>query len=384
MIRRPPRSTLFPYTTLFRSLIGARAPGVIIAPSTGRLGAGPAIQIRGRSSIGLDNSPILFVDGVRVNNATNAGPVAPAGRLGGQASNVSGRLNDISPDDIESIEIIKGPAASTIYGTEAASGVIQIITKRGAAGNRPQTSLVVEEGSIFLQNAAGRVPTNYDKDAQGNIVAWNGVQSEQDRGTPLYHTGQTRKYNASLSGGREALTYFVSTGYENDFCVEPNNSLRQANFRGNLSVQPAPNVDFTTSLGYTSISSHLGADIGASALLAAVVGHKLLFPNARGFYPNYTPDVPQTLYDNAQGVRRFIGSATLTHRPTDWLSHRLLVVLDETGADRPGIAKLTADPAIVGLIAAAAPGGSIGQTLRDKTDVTSEISAESKADLPSR
>ncbi len=304
------------------TLIGARAPGVIIAPSTGRLGAGPAIQIRGRSSIGLDNSPILFVDGVRVNNATNAGPVAPAGRLGGQASNVSGRLNDISPDDIESIEIIKGPAASTIYGTEAASGVIQIITKRGAAGNRPQTSLVVEEGSIFLQNAAGRVPTNYDKDAQGNIVAWNGVQSEQDRGTPLYHTGQTRKYNASLSGGREALTYFVSTGYENDFGVEPNNSLRQANFRGNLSVQPAPNVDFTTSLGYTSISSHLGADIGASALLGAVVGHKLLFPNARGFYPNYTPDVPQTLYDNAQGVRRFIGSATLTHRPTDWLSHR--------------------------------------------------------------
>src|SRR5260221_288454 len=253
------------------TLIGARAPGVIIAPSTGRLGAGPAIQIRGRSSIGLDNSPILFVDGVRVNNATNAGPVAPAGRLGGQASNVSGRLNDISPDDIESIEIIKGPAASTIYGTEAASGVIQIITKRGAAGNRPQTSL----------------------------------------------------------------------------------------------------------------SSHLGADIGASALLGAVVGHKLLFPNARGFYPNYTPDVPQTLYDNAQGVRRFIGSATLTHRPTDWLSHRLLVGVDETGDDSRAIEKFTADPAIVGLIGAVAAGGSIGQALRDNTIVTTQYSAKAKATLRS-
>jgi TonB-dependent starch-binding outer membrane protein SusC len=96
------------------SLIGARAPGVIIAPSTGRLGAGPSIQIRGRSSIGLDNSPLLYVDGVRVNNALAAGPVGVSGRLGGQASNVAGRLNDISPEDIESIEIIKGPAAATI------------------------------------------------------------------------------------------------------------------------------------------------------------------------------------------------------------------------------------------------------------------------------
>lgn len=285
------------------TLIGARAPGVIIAPSTGRLGAGPAIQIRGRNSIGLDNSPLLFVDGVRVNNATSAGPVAPSGRLGGQASNVAGRLNDISPEDIESIEIIKGPAAATIYGTEAANGVIQIITKKGVAGNRPQTTLLVEEGTIFLQNAAGRVPTNYDKDASGAIVAWNGVQAEADRGTPMYKDGQTRKYNASLSGGREALTYYVSTSYENDLGVEPHNSLRQGSFRANLNVQPSPNIDFSSSIGYVSLSSHLGADIGASALLGAVVGHPLLFPNARGFYPNYTPDIPQTLYDNAQGVR---------------------------------------------------------------------------------
>jgi TonB-linked SusC/RagA family outer membrane protein len=365
------------------SLIGARAPGVIIAPSTGRLGAGPSIQIRGRSSIGLDNSPIIFVDGVRVSNATNAGPVAPPGRLGGQASNVSGRLNDISPEDIESIEIIKGPAASTIYGTEAASGVIQIITKKGAAGNRPQTSLLVEEGTIFLQDAAGRVPTNYDKDASGAIIAWNGVQSEQDRGTPLYKTGQTRKYNAALSGGRDVLTYYVSTSYENDLGVEPNNSLRQASFRANLNTQLSPNLDFSSSLGYFSLSSHLGADIGASALLGAIVGHKLLFPAARGFYPNYSPEVPQTLYDNAQGVRRFIGSATLTHRPTTWFSQHVLVGVDETGDDSRAIEHFTADPALVPLIGAVAAGGSIGQTLRHNTIVTADYGASAKANVNS-
>ncbi len=365
------------------SLIGARAPGVIVAPSTGRLGAGPSIQIRGRNSIGLDNSPLLFVDGVRVNNATNAGPVAPPGRLGGQASNVSGRLNDISPEDIESIEIIKGPAAATIYGTEAANGVIQIITKKGSAGNKPTTTIMVEQGSIFLRDAAGRVPTNYAKDPSGAIVAWNGIQAEADRGTPVYKDGQTRKYNASLSGGREALTFYVSTSYENDLGVEPNNSLRQGTFRANLNVQPSPNLDFSSSLGYVSLSSHLGADIGASPLLGAVVGHPLIFPGGRGFYPGFTPDIPQTLYDNAQGVRRFVGSATITHRPTTWFTHHVIVGVDETGDDSRAIEHFTSNPAQVALIGAVAAGGSIGQTLRHNTIVSSEYTASAKANLNS-
>ena len=363
------------------TLIGARAPGVIIAPSTGRLGAGPAIQIRGRNSIGLDNSPLLFVDGVRVNNATSAGPVAPSGRLGGQSSNVGGRLNDISPEDIESIEIIKGPAAATIYGTEAANGVIQIITKKGVAGNRPQASLRVENGTIFLQDAAGRTPTNYAKDPTGAIIAWNGVQAEADRGTPIYKSGQTRRYDASLAGGREAVTYYVSTSYENDLGVEPNNSLRQGSFRANLNVQPSPTIDVSSSLGYVTLSSHLGADVGVSPLLGATVGHPLLFPGGRGFYPNFTPEIPQTLYDNAQGVRRFVGSTTLTHRPASWFTHRVVVGMDETGDDSRAIEHFTADPAKVALIGAVAAGGSIGQTLRHNTIVSSEYTASAKASI---
>ena len=363
------------------SLIGARAPGVIIAPSTGRLGAGPAIQIRGRSSIGLDNSPLLFIDGVRVNNQTNAGPVAPPGRLGGQASNVSGRLNDINPDDIESIEIIKGPAAATIYGTEAANGVVQIITKKGSAGNKPQFSLMTEQGTISFRDAAGRVPTNYAKDASGTIVTWNGVQAEADRGTPIYKSGQTRKYNASLSGGRDAVTYFVSGSYENDLGVEPNNTLRQGTFRANLNLQPSSNLDVATSLGFSSLSSHLGADVGVSVLLGAEVGHPLLFAGGRGFYPNFSPDIPQTLYDNAQGVERFTGSVTMTHRTTGWLTQRVIVGVDQTGDDSRAIEHFTSTASQVSLIGATAAGGSIGQTLRHNTIYSSEYSVSAKANL---
>src|SRR5207248_3963252 len=134
--------------------------------------------------IGLDNSPLIYIDGVRVTNATGTGPqgvVGAGASFASQNATVAGRLNDIRPEDIESIEIIKGPAASTIYGTEAANGVVQIITKKGAAGAAPQLSFQVEEGSLAFNDAAGRVPTNYLKEAgTGNIVTWNGVQQEAD------------------------------------------------------------------------------------------------------------------------------------------------------------------------------------------------------------
>src|SRR5687768_15060853 len=139
------------------SLLNARAPGVLINLSSGRLGSGPSITIRGRSSIGQGNSPLLYVDGVRVNNSTGLG--APAGGLGQQGSAIGGRLDDFNPEDIESIEIIKGPAASTIYGTEASNGVIQIITKKGAVGAKPQFSMLVHHGTIFFRDAEDRKST---------------------------------------------------------------------------------------------------------------------------------------------------------------------------------------------------------------------------------
>jgi TonB-linked SusC/RagA family outer membrane protein len=360
------------------SLIGARAPGVIIAPSTGRIGAGPSIQIRGRSSIGLDNSPLLYIDGVRVNNATQNGPVGSPGRLGGQGSNVSGRLNDINPDDIESIEIIKGPAAGTIYGTEAANGVIQVITKRGASGATPQVNLQIQDGLLWFRDAENRVPTNYARDASGAIVAWNGVRSEADRGTPIFQTGQTRLFNMALSGGRDALTYYASGTYQNDLGVEPNNSLRQFTFHANLHVAPTPTVDFGTSLNFVTMSSHLGADFGASALLGAIAGHSLLFPAARGFFPNFPPEVPQTLYDNAQGIDRFTGSSTINHRPTSWLTQRVVVGIDHTGDDSRAIERF-ADPAIAAIIGPVVGGGSIGQTLRRSTIASADYSITGKA-----
>jgi TonB-linked SusC/RagA family outer membrane protein len=365
------------------SLIGARAPGVSIAPATGRLGSGPTIQIRGRSSIGLDNSPLLYIDGVRVNNATTAGPVGVAGRLGGQGSNVSGRLNDINPEDIESIEIIKGPAAATIYGTEAANGVIQIITKKGAASGAPSVNLQVQDGIIWFRDAAGRVPTNYARNTTtGEIVAWNGVEAEEARGTPLFSTGQTRQYTGSVAGGRDVVRYYASGSFQNDIGVEPNNSLRQFSSHVNMTIAPSEKIDFGTSINYVNLSSHLGADFGASALLGAIVGHSLLFPAARGHYPNFPPEVPQTLYDNAQGVNRFTGSMTLNHRPATWFTQRVVAGMDLTSDDSRAIERF-ATPELVAFIGAVAGAGSIGQTIRRNTVASADYAGTAKFQLTS-
>src|SRR5690606_31477348 len=98
------------------------------------------IRIRGATSVSLSNDPLLIVDGVRVYSNSESSSIA----VGGQNPS---RFNDINPDNIESIEILKGPAATALYGTAAANGVIQITTKRGSSG-RAKWSAHAEYGTV--------------------------------------------------------------------------------------------------------------------------------------------------------------------------------------------------------------------------------------------
>src|SRR5512133_1949613 len=108
------------------NLLQSRVPGVALTTQSGTSGTGTTIRIRGASSVNLSNQPLVFIDGVR----TIEGQVGS-----GQSGQVYDRLNDINPDEIESIDVVKGPAAATLYGADASAGVIQIITKKGKAGS---------------------------------------------------------------------------------------------------------------------------------------------------------------------------------------------------------------------------------------------------------
>ena len=365
------------------ALLNARAPGAIITPGTGRIGAGSTIQIRGRSTLSLSSEPIIYIDGVRVNNAVNQGPSgAGTNAFATQNSQVASRLNDINPDDIESIEIIKGPAASTIYGTEAANGVIQIITKKGASGGSRWTASI-QQGAAYFQNPAGRIPTNYWKDATGAVVPWNGYQQEADSGRPFYHTGHTQNYSLGVSGGLQALTYYVSGTYDDEQGIEPNNFGKTFSGHANLSVAPSSAIDIQSSLNYVRSSAHLGADNGVSPLLDVILGHALRNPTNRGFQ-FVPPEVPQRLYDNRQDINRFTGGITLHHRPAAWFSHRLIVGADFTSDDSRALERFaTPDlaPFLAPLGGAAIAGGRIGQTLRNNNFITGDYSGTARVRL---
>jgi TonB-dependent SusC/RagA subfamily outer membrane receptor len=133
-------------------LIG-RSPGVQLAASASMVGAGSDIQIRGVGTFTLGRNPLIFVDGVRVNNDARAGPETGIGRT----VNI---FNDFNPSDIESIEVIKGPGAATLYGTEASAGVIQIITKRGAEG-APQFEASIRQGIQYIRDPQSRLGTQW-------------------------------------------------------------------------------------------------------------------------------------------------------------------------------------------------------------------------------
>src|SRR5438105_1487848 len=98
--------------------------GVEVMQSGGATGSGSRVRIRGATSLSLSNEPIIVLDGIRMDNTAQAGGFDNF--TGGQAPS---RINDINPEDVESVEIVKGPSPAVLYGTDAANGVIQYRTK---------------------------------------------------------------------------------------------------------------------------------------------------------------------------------------------------------------------------------------------------------------
>jgi len=325
-----------------QSLLNARAPGVLITPGTGMVGSGSQIRIRGSSSISLSNTPLLYVDGVRVDNAQNSGPVNQA-----FGSSVISRINDFNPDDIESIEIIKGPAAATLYGTEAANGVIQIITKRGAQGT-PEWNLSVRQGANWFNNAIDRVPTNYWRNTNTNTVeSINFAATEAARGTPLWRTGHVQNYNLSLSGGSADFRYHISGNWDAEEGADPNNSVSRRGARANLTVMASPRLELAGNVGYTRGTFNLACEGGCGGTTwASYYSTPFHFgtndPNriqladgtdrrrgGRSFPPEYYWDVTSRI----QELGRFTGSLQLNHRPRDWFTQRVIFGLDDTRED---------------------------------------------------
>ena len=338
-------------------LIQGRSAGVTVFNSAGSVGMGSRIRIRGSNSISLSNEPLVYVDGVRIDNSN--GGVG----LGGQEPS---RLDDINPEDIESIEIVKGPAAATLYGTEAANGVIRITTKRGRAG-QTQWSFWVEQGAVQERNT---YPLNYagldadsptlsdfcllDFEAQG-LCTQDGISTYQvlnDPNLSPIDDGTRAQYGFSVRGGSENINYYVSgelegeegpyslpasdrqllldRGVRIDDNVERPSQLDRVNVRANINAQIAEDATLSLNAGYVSSNlSSTGNDNNSFGFLpSAFFGGA--FPDDEGSAWGFQRPAELFGRDALQDVERFTTSAQGTWTPLAWLSARGNVGLDYT------------------------------------------------------
>ncbi len=354
--------------------LAGKSPGVQTNQQGGDAGSSTAIQIRGAKTFGA-SQPVFIVDGVPINNNTRV-----QSALSGAPS--SNRAADINPEDIESVEILKGAAATSIYGASAGSaGAILITTKRGKAGRTQYTlrsSFQADEPvhTVPFQRSYGvgtrGVSTNCTAVncalAAGAFFSWGPRLSAEtptyDHAAEIYETGRIIDNNLSMSGGSERTLFYLSVGQldHDGFVVGSNDYLKRYSVRLNGSHSLFENLTIGASGSYVQTRSS-GIDRGnaingltlnaqrqppefnAKQYLDSANGlhRSWRFPNPgptsaigtgafnRGFdNPFYAINEHQLLGQTG----RYFGNINANYRPFTWLSGNWTLGADYNSDDR--------------------------------------------------
>lgn len=244
--------------------LSGKTAGVMVTPASGAAGAPSRIVLRGQTSFNGDNEALIVVDGVRLDNSENHSERS----LGGVAN--SSRGMDLNPDDIESVSVLKGGAATALYGAEGARGVVLITTKKGANSDGLKINFssnytlaeynkMPELQNKFTQGFGGQwagpsgsfIPSAVSWGALADTMAWNGNSdykwdsrgelvsqndpSAKEKFVPynnvddFYQTGTTWTNNLSFNGGNDQYTYRVSFGHTNQKGIVPLNTFKRTN-----------------------------------------------------------------------------------------------------------------------------------------------------------
>jgi TonB-dependent starch-binding outer membrane protein SusC len=337
----------------FADALSSRAPGVVVQTASGETGTGSRVRIRGSNSISLSNEPLLIVDGVRVDNSPQSTAIGTGGQL-------PSRMNDINPEEIESIEVVKGPAAAALYGTAAANGVIQITTKKGRSG-KARWDVFGELGSLTDINEYPLNYRSYGRTATGGLVTncnllrrTSGLASacvtvdSVATNNPIEAAGTTQDGNrriagVSVAGGSDAATYFLSGEYQKEQNVIPVNAMQRMNLRTNIRGQLARNLDAQINIGYVNsdlrrpqndnnsygvVSGSLlggAGDCGPTTaklhpglcVSGGVAGRDTV---SHGYYNRGVSYFDFYNIDTRQSVQRLTGGLTSNWTPTSWLA----------------------------------------------------------------
>ncbi|MBK8250894.1 MAG: SusC/RagA family TonB-linked outer membrane protein [Gemmatimonadetes bacterium] len=303
-------------------LMGSRTSGLIVLPASGQVGTGAQLRVRGVSSLSLSNEPLIYIDGVRVDGNVSRGPTQ---RGGGGAS----RLNDINPQDIESIEVIKGPAASTLYGTEASNGVIQIITKRGKSG-KTNFDFTTRQGTNWMMDPEGRAGFLYALNATtGAMDSVNLYEYEKTNGNgPIFTNGMNQGYIGSLNGGTDANRYYLSGAWDHDVGIVKHNWDKKFTARANIDVLAMKSLRIQGTIGHIRDRVRLAQQaIDIDPFSNLVWGTPRSLSTVRRGFGFSPPEEWETAESHADNDRTTT-SITMQYTPREWFTHRLVTGLD--------------------------------------------------------
>ncbi|MBK8705960.1 MAG: TonB-dependent receptor [Saprospiraceae bacterium] len=272
-------------TPSFAQQLAGRAAGVQVQNTSGILGSAPQIRVRGVNSISSGTQPLIVIDGVPAISG-NVGGFTPANALA-----------DINPNDIESFEVLKDGAASAVYGSRAANGVILITTKRGKSGKAKfnydafyGTAKAVElfdllEAEDFVTinnekytNAGSNPVANLQTRPDGSIV-------NTDWQDEVFRSGAQQSHAFSVTGGNDKLTYFLSLGFTDQQGIAVSNDLRRYSFRANLEQK----INNWMKVGFNSGVSrqrNRGPLTGSNNLSGNTFAVMRMLPNVEVYDPN--------------------------------------------------------------------------------------------------
>ncbi|CAN5682371.1 SusC/RagA family TonB-linked outer membrane protein [soil metagenome] len=249
-------------------LLQGRVAGSTVSAVSGQPGTGSQISFRGVSSVFGSQTPVIYVDGVRVDNSQATAP--------GTGGEQSSALADLLTSDIERIEITRGGPASTLYGSDAATGVIQIFTRRGRPG-APRVTARVEQGVDVpeLKYILDAGIIYEDRVNSGELPADFLAQS-------FFRTGWVQSYSLGVSGGSDMVTYNVSGRIQDAEGIQPRNESGLISTRGSLQATLSDNsrLQFSGSYARSDYGRLYNGTAIADPLTALEVGDALFFTGA--------------------------------------------------------------------------------------------------------
>jgi TonB-linked SusC/RagA family outer membrane protein len=250
--------------TNFVDALQGRVAGVVINQSSGLPGASSQVTIRGITSLSGSNQPLYVVDGLPYNNAVTAtsdfaSNMNTSSALNNRGVDFTNRGADINPEDIESVTVLKGPEATSLYGLDASNGAIIITTKRGKAGK-----MNVNYSNSFAFSKINKYPeiqrvygNGLNGVADYTIFTYFGEKYPEgtklyDNITNFFRTGFNQKQNLSFDGGTEKISYRISTAYNTNQGFIPNSDQTKWNISSAITSQITEKIKVDQSFAYTN------------------------------------------------------------------------------------------------------------------------------------